>query len=593
MPFYSDNLIEEVREKNDIVSVISEYVPLKRSGSNYFGICPFHNEKSPSFSVNPAGQFYHCFGCGAGGNVFTFLMEYENTSFPEAVEQLGRRVGMEIKEAQLSPEQRAKADFKKRLFDVNRLAARFYYAQLMGPSGSFAREYFLNRGLSSSTIKKFGLGYSLKYSDALYRYLKKEGFEDSFLKESGLFLFHEKNGVSDKFFHRAMFPIMDVNSRVIGFGGRVFGDGKPKYLNSPETMIFDKSRNLYGLSLAKRSKRKELVLCEGYMDVIALHQAGFDHAVASLGTSFTPGQAMLLKRYTSEILLCYDSDEAGIKAVRRAIPILRENGLRGKVVSLAPYKDPDELIRAKGAEEFERRLQTAENSFLFETDCQKKQYRFEDPEEKTAFFQEVAKLLLGFEDELERTTYLEAVAERYRISAENLKQLVVSMAVRYDSGSRPGNPNERELQNIPRKKRKEAQDADPARKMLLAWLIREPKLYSSIRTLIRAEDFGEGLCRRAAERFFEQLKEGGVNPAKLISSFEQEEEHRFVAELCSIEAGSYENEKEKQKAWEETVLRVKQLSLREAAAKLDPLDISGLQQMINERKALEHLHISL
>lgn len=587
MPFYSEELIEEIREKNDIVSVISEYVPLKRRGSNnYTGLCPFHNEKTPSFSVNVSGQFYHCFGCGAGGNVYTFLMEYENASFPEAVEMLGRRAGMDVSGEDSFPGQRENADLKKRLLEVNRLAAKFYYAQLMGEQGTLARNYFLERGLTVETIKKFGLGYSLKYSDALYRFLSQQGFEDSLLKESGLFLFDERNGVMDKFFNRAMFPIMDAGSRVIGFGGRVFGDAKPKYLNSPETKIFDKSRNLYGLSNAKKTRRKEMILCEGYMDVIAMHQAGFDNAVASLGTSFTPGQAMLLKRYTQEVLLCYDSDEAGRKAARRAIPILRESGLRSKIVHLEPYKDPDEFIKALGREEFEQRLANAENSFLFEIGCIEKEYQMEDPEEKTAFFREVAKQILIFEDELERTNYMEAVAQRFQISVENLRKFVVSMAMKAD-GIKP-----RENPPLLQKKNR-MDDIDPARKMLFAWLLKEPELYHSLKDVISANDFGEGLCSKAAELFFEQLKENALNPAKIISSFENEEEHRKIVELFASPVDSFESAAEKEKALEETVRKVKKKSLEEKAAKTDPSDIEGLQRMINQKKALERLHISL
>ena len=333
---YSDDLIEEVRMKNDIVEVISGYVKLTRKGSSYFGLCPFHNEKSPSFSVSPGKQMYYCFGCGAGGNVFTFLMEYENYTFVEALKHLAERAGIELPQMEYSREAREQADMKARLLEINKQAAKFYYYQLHTSKGDQGLAYLKDRGLSDETIRKFGLGYSDKYGNTLYQYLKSKGYSDELLRQSGLFLTDEVHGMQDKFWNRVMYPIMDVNSRVIGFGGRVMGDGKPKYLNSPETKIFDKSRNLYGLNAARSSRKKNLIICEGYMDVISMHQAGFTNAVASLGTALTSLQAGLMKRYTDEVLIIYDSDEAGVKAALRAIPMLEGVGLNTKVVNLRP-----------------------------------------------------------------------------------------------------------------------------------------------------------------------------------------------------------------------------------------------------------------
>ena len=350
MPYYSDELIEEVRSRNDIVDVISGYVRLQKKGSTYFGLCPFHNEKTGSFSVSPVKQMYYCFGCGAGGNVFTFLMEYENFTFPEAMQALADRAGIDLPKQELSGEAKRESDKRSRLLEINKEAGKYYYTLLRSERGAQALSYFRKRELSDATMQKFGLGYSDKYSDDLYRYLKSKGYEDEILKDSGLVGFDEKRGGHDKFWNRAMFPIMDIHNKVIGFGGRVMGDGEPKYLNSPETKIFDKSRNLYALNFARQSKRPYMLLCEGYMDVIALHQAGFDNAVASLGTSFTSGHASLLKRYTKEVYLTFDSDGAGIKAALRAIPILKEVGLSAKVINMKPYKDPDEFIKALGAE---------------------------------------------------------------------------------------------------------------------------------------------------------------------------------------------------------------------------------------------------
>ena len=362
--FYPEDLVEEIRIRNDIVDVIGSYIKLQKKGSNHMGLCPFHNEKTPSFSVSSSKQMYHCFGCGVGGNVFTFIMEYENYTFVETLKLLASRVGVNLPEEEYSEEAKRQASLKTRLLEINKEAAKYYYYQLRQKNGQAALYYLYDRKLSEDTIKQFGLGYSNKTGDDLYQYLKHLGYDDGILKESGLITI-DKSKVYDKFWNRVMFPIMDVNNRVIGFGGRVMGDGLPKYLNSPETRLFDKSRNLYGLNFARISRKQNILIGEGYMDVIALHQAGFKNAVASLGTAFTGLQANLLKRYTSEVLLTYDSDEAGTKATLRAIPILKEAGLSVKIVNMKPYKDPDEFMKALSAEEYQKRIDNAQNAFLF------------------------------------------------------------------------------------------------------------------------------------------------------------------------------------------------------------------------------------
>ena len=426
---YSDDIIEEVRMKNDIVDVISQYVKLTRRGSSYFGLCPFHNEKTPSFSVTPSKQMYYCFGCGAGGNVYNFIMEYENYSFGEALSHLADRAGVELPKIEYSREAREKAEQRANLLEINKLAAQYFYYQLRREGGKAAYRYLTGRGLSEETIRKFGLGYSDKYSDDLYKYLKGKGYSDELLRESGLFNVDERRGMYDKFWNRVIFPIMDVNNRVIGFGGRVMGDGKPKYLNSPETKIFDKSRNLYGLNVARTTRKNYLILCEGYMDVISLHQAGFTNAVASLGTALTAGHASLIKRYVKEVYLTYDSDDAGTRAALRAVPILREAGISAKVIRMDPYKDPDEFIKNLGAEEYEKRIQAARNGFMFSLEMLEREFDMHSPEGKTEFFREVSRRLLTFEDELERNNYIEAVATAYRISRDSLDKMVAKTAV--------------------------------------------------------------------------------------------------------------------------------------------------------------------
>lgn len=592
MAYYSDELIEEVRSRNDIVDVISGYVRLTKKGSTYFGLCPFHNEKTGSFSVSPNKQMYYCFGCGAGGNVFTFLMQYENFSFPEAMEALAERAGIELPKQEMSAQAKKEADKRQILLEINKAAGKYYYMLLRSEHGKQAYEYFRKRELSDATMQKFGLGYSDKYSDDLYRYLRKLGYDDAILKESGLVSIDEVRGGHDKFWNRAMFPIMDVHNKVIGFGGRVMGDGEPKYLNSPETKIFDKSRNLYALNFARQTKKPQMLLCEGYMDVIALHQAGFDNAVASLGTAFTSGHASLLKRYTKEVYLTFDSDGAGIKAALRAIPILKEVGLTAKVINMKPYKDPDEFIKALGAEEYQKRIDAAENSFMFEIRILEQKYDMKDPEGKTAFQTEVAKKLLDFTTELERNNYMEAVADKYHMSFEALRNLVNQL------GTQGGLVKERTplKSGLNEKKHKKEDGMKQSQKLLLTWLIEYDNLYDKIKDIITPEDFTEDIFRKVAELLYEQKKSGAVNPAQIISLFAEEEEQREVAELFHARIHEVDSAAERDKALKETILRVKDNSISYRSAHLEPTDMQGLQQLVADKRTLqnmEKMHISI
>ncbi len=592
MPYYSDELIEEVRSRNDIVDVIGGYVRLQKKGSSYFGLCPFHNEKTGSFSVTPSKQMFYCFGCGAGGNVFTFLMKYENYTFGEAMQTLADRVGIELPKQELSEAQKREADERSRLLEINKEAAKYFYALLRNPRGERAYEYFKNRQLSDETMQKFGLGYSDQYSDDLYRYLRKKGYDDEILKKSGLVTIDEVRGGHDKFWNRAMFPIMDVHNRVIGFGGRVMGEGEPKYLNSPETRIFDKSRNLYGLNIARTSRRNQLLLCEGYMDVISLHQAGFDNAVASLGTALTSGHANLLKRYTKEVYLTYDSDGAGVKAALRAIPILKEVGITTKVINMRPYKDPDEFIKALGADEYQKRIDEAENSFLFEIRILNEQYDMNDPASKTAFFNETAQKLLGFSEELERNNYIQAVAEKYFVTVEELKKLVNNLAIKGGIVKAPT-----PLKSGINENKKKEDGMKQSQKLLLTWLIEDTRLFKTIEGLITPEDFTEELYHRVAEKLFEQYKtEGAVNPAQIVSMEAGEEEQREIASLFNATIHEVETQNEMEKALRETIIRIKQNSINYRSDHLNPNDMAGLMKVIEDKRALEKLeklHISI
>lgn len=584
MAYYSDELIEEVRSANDIVDVISGYVRLQKKGNDYFGLCPFHNEKTPSFSVSQRKQMYYCFGCGAGGNAVTFLMQYENYSFQEAMEALAQKAGITLPKQEMSGRARQEADKRARLLEINKVAAKYYYAQLRMEQGKIGLDYFIGRGLSQQTMKKFGLGYANKFSDDLYKYLRQQGYEDNILKESGLISIDEKRGGHDKFWNRVMFPIMDANSRVIGFGGRVMGDGSPKYLNSPETAIFDKSRNLYGLHLARSSRRSYILLCEGYMDVIALHQAGFDNAVASLGTAFTAGHANLLKRYTKEVYCTFDSDAAGIKAALRAIPILKEADITTKIVKMKPYKDPDEFIKAQGAEAYEERIMEAQNSFLFEVEVLEQNYDLKDPQGKTAFSNAVANKILQFEEPLERENYIEAVARNYQMGYDNLRSLVLHQ------GTQAGLVRaSKALKSGIQEKKKKEDGMKQSQKLMLTWLIEEPELFEIVKPYLGPEDFTEELYRQAAQLLFTQYQEGKLNPAGIVSMFTEEEQQREIAALFNARLKEVVTPAEKEKALWETVIRLKENSIGYRSKHLQPSDMEGLQKLIADKKGLQKL----
>ena len=587
---YPQEVIEEVRARNDIVDVISGYVRLQKKGASYFGLCPFHNEKSPSFSVSQGKQMYYCFGCGAGGNVITFIQQYENAGFQEAVKMLAERAGVKLPEAEYSEEVKRRESHRAKLLAVNKEAAKYFYYQLRAPQGKQGLAYLKNRQLSDETIHRFGLGFANKTSDDLARYLRGKGFPDDVIKEAGLASFDERYGLHDKFWNRVIFPIQDSNHRVIGFGGRVMGDGTPKYLNSQETPVFDKSKNLYGLNFARSSRKNQFILCEGYMDVITMHQAGFTQAVASLGTAFTVGQALLLKRYAEEVLLAYDSDGAGVKAALRAIGILREAGLTGRVLSFAPCKDPDEFIGTEGAEAFEKRLAEAENSFFFEIRILSQEFDLKDPAGKTKFHREIAKKLCGFSEEAERANYMEAIAEKYHIGHENLRKLVSAEAARTGLVR----PVERPKSGIQSKKMPE-DNGKKLQRLLITWLVERPEIYPKIKKYIATEDFTEELYREVARKLFEELEEGKADPAGLVDLFPEADKQNEVAKLFHTSIGKLENKSDAERALHDIVCGVKRNSY-EYYSQRSGTDISALNQVIAGKKALEELnkmHISL
>ena len=584
--FYSEDIIEQVRTENDIVDVIGDYVKLQKKGSSYFGLCPFHNEKSPSFSVSPHKQMYYCFGCGEGGNVISFLMKYENYTFIEAMEVLANRAGIELPKMEYSKEQRREKDLKTKIIEINTEAAKYYHYLLKSKRGTVAYNYLTGRQLSDETIVRFGLGYSDKYSNNLYGYLKSKGYKDEELRETGLFTYDEKRGVTDKFWNRVMFPIMDANNRVIAFGGRVMGDGKPKYLNSPETKVFDKSRNLYGLNIARSSRKDYMLICEGYMDLISLHQAGFNNAVAALGTAFTSRHATLIKRYVKEVVLTFDSDGAGVKAALRAIPYLKDAGLSIKVLNMKPYKDPDEFIKALGKEEYENRIKNATNYFIFQVQVEQQNYNLEDPQEKTAFHKKVAEMLLDFKDEIERDNYLESVCKIFNIPREGLSKLVKKTGLTYVG-------KEDKTVDAPKvsTKVKKEEASVSAQRILLAYLLDKTKWFMKVAQVISPEDFIDPFYNKVASLFWEQMESGQGNPAQIMNHFEDEEEHKKVAQLFVSPIRANLTMDEQEKAINDAVMKIKKESLDYQAANAS--DISQLQSIIKEQNKLQKIHITL
>lgn len=582
--YFSDDIIEEVRSRSDIVDVISSYVKLQKKGGSYFGLCPFHNEKSPSFSVSGNKQMFYCFGCGEGGNVFSFLMKYESMTFGEALKSLADRAGVALPEAELNPEERRRADLKSSVLEINREAALYYHRLLGTEDGNAARAYFAKRELTNQTVTAFGLGVSGMRSDSLYRYLKNKGYQDNLLKETGLFIYDER-GARDRFRNRVMFPILNTGNKVIGFGGRVMGEGQPKYLNSPETAVFDKGRNLYGLNAAKNSRKNNMIICEGYMDVISMHQAGFNQAVASLGTALTAGQAMLIKRYVKDVLICYDSDGAGVKAALRAIGIFREAGLRTKVINMQPHKDADEFIKAKGREAFQERIDNAENSFLFEVRMAEREFDLNDPDGKTAFLNRTAGMLAEFSEEIERNNYIDAVAAKYFVSPDSLKKFVARRAA-------SGITKRAEVKEYKPKEKTKDDGIRKSQRMLLTWICDSPQVYPLVRKHIAPEDFTEPVYQKVARIMFGQLEKNSFNPASILNAFEDGDEQKEVAAVLNTNVlDDSAKSEEREKALNEAVIIIKKHSLDERSRNAAGLD--ELQQIIREQAELKNLHISL
>lgn len=588
--FYSDEIIEDVRSRNDIVDVIGGYVSLKKRGNSYMACCPFHHEKTPSFHVSRDKQMYHCFGCGVGGNVYTFVMEYENYSFPEAIKLLADRSGVSLPEIKMSDEQRKKENYKVTLKEMNKAAAAyFHYLLTKTDRGNKAKEYLKGRGLTDETITNFAIGYSDIYEDDLYRYLKNKGYTDAQMKDSGLIRFREKSGAQDEFWNRVMVPILDINGKVIAFGGRVIGEGLPKYINTKETAVFDKSHNLFAMNIARRSKRRGIIICEGYMDVISMHQAGFDNAVASLGTAFTVGQASIIKRYAEEVYLAYDSDGAGTNATLKAIGILRDVGLVTRVISMSPYKDPDEFIQNLGKEEYEKRIENAVSGVIFEMDTVAKSYNLKDPEDKIKFVKDIAKRLSTIDEVVARHSYIDAAAEKYNLDRDSLKEMVT----KYGTYGLEKNKSQEVEEVQVRQVKKDKNDTNKPQKLLLTWLVNDTNLFRVLDGIIDENDFIDEDYKIVAKALYDQYRSTGeVKPAAIVNIFDDIDKQRLVGEILQTELEFETSFEEKERAINDVVRKTKNDRIEFELSQCQD-DIQKMMDLIRMKSDMSKLHISL
>lgn len=584
---YDENLIEEIRLQNNIVNVISEYVHLTKKGSNHFGLCPFHNEKSPSFSVSEQKQMYYCFGCGAGGNVFTFIMEYENYNFVEAVKQLADRARIDLPEVEMSEEVKREMSYKQKMLDANKEAARYFYFQMTKDPKKKAVEYLDGRGIDEENRKKFGLGYAKFFRDDLYKYLKGKGFGDQLLFDAGLLLEDKKQQgfYYDRFFDRLMFPIFDVHNRVIAFGGRILGDGNPKYLNSPETKLFDKSRNLYGMNIARTARSKKIIIVEGYMDVIALHQAGFNNAVASLGTAFTTGQASLIRRYADEVVIAYDTDGAGVNAALRAIPILKNAGLSVRVLTVEGAKDPDEFIQTYGSEAFESLIGKAEASFMFEVRQMAAANDLKDPEGRTKFAMDVAAKLLTLDNEIERENYLDAIIETYQLKRSAMESQLAKIGKNVGITNKA--PEKLVIHN------RESKDTIMrAQKNMLTFITSHNKVFGAIKDYLSPKEFPDPIYREVARLIFEAYEDGrDVEPAGIVNLFGEREEQNQVANIFNNTEVAADDPRQFEKMIRENIQIIKRHYIEQLSREVS--DPARLQDMITMKRQLDSLNISL
>lgn len=535
---YSDEILNEVRENSDIVEVISQYVHLKRSGRNYFGLCPFHNEKSPSFSVSPDKQIFHCFGCGVGGNVFTFISKIEGIGFKEAIENLADRAGIVLPKSTNNEDSR-KEELKSKVYKVNNFTADYYHKRLYKPESKAGQEYVKQRKLTNETLESYNLGFSGNY-DELYKVLRKEGFNDEEILESGLVKKNEHGQYVDFYRDRFMIPILDVRNRVIAFGGRVLGDAKRfKYLNSPENIVYSKGKHLFGLNVAKRYDHKKLLIVEGYMDAISLHQRGITNVVAALGTALTTNQGWLLRRNAEQVILGFDADGAGQNAIMRAMEVMQNMGCDMRILQMTGAKDPDEFIIKYGSARFQKLMNEAISLLEFRVKVLEQNLDLEVASDKVKFLNEIAKLIAKIDNTIEQEIYIEKLSKGYNISKEAIFGQVNKL--QYSSRTQTNNLEKPKPVVIHKKETKVdnniSEEIIKRENTIISILINNPENFQMIKEHMKIEDFKYDLNIKIVKALYEELEKEDSNISLVLDKIEDEEIKNHLTAIMAEDYG--------------------------------------------------------
>lgn len=529
---YSDEIIEEIRQNNDIVDIISQYVHLTRKGRNYFGLCPFHNEKSPSFSVSPDRQIFHCFGCGVGGNVYTFLMKIEGITFKEAIEVLAERANIQLPKLENSADSK-KEELKAKVYKVNEFTAEFYHQNLYKPTAKIAQEYVKNRHLNQETLEAYKIGFSGRF-DELYKALKSQGFEEKEILESGLVNKNDNGTYIDRYRNRLMFPICDVRGKVIAFGGRVLDDSKPKYINSPENVVYSKGRHLFGLNIAKKDSAKKILIVEGYMDVISLHQRGITNVVGALGTALTEQQGWLLRKTTEQVILGFDADGAGQTAIARSIEILQNMGCDMRVLQIEGAKDPDEYIVKFGEGRFKLAVDNAISLVEFKVRNLKKELNLENTGDKIKFLNQIAKILSKVENTIEREVYIEKIAKGYNISKEAIYAEVNKLIYSNSKGDKILQSKKQEVKHIKQVESTIDEDLKRRENTIIALLLdANIEVFNKIKERIQPNDFKDEINKKIAEQLYDELEKQNSNINRLIDTFDEETKNHITMVMAT------------------------------------------------------------
>ena len=582
--YYSDEIVGEIRENNDIVELISSYISLKQKGSAYFGLCPFHNESTASFSVSTDKQLFHCFGCGASGNVYSFVMKMENYDFPEAIKFLADRIHYSLPEENTSLKSKQDSDTKNILYDINKAAARFFYDNLMSKDGVNAKKYLDLRLINTKIRVKYGIGYSTEGWDKLYKYLLSKGYALDDVINSGLIIKNKKGGYFDRFRDRLMFPIFDVNGKIVGFGGRALSDQEPKYLNSPETIIFNKSKSLYSINYARQSRQKEVILVEGYMDVLSLYQSGFNNVVASLGTSFNIEHAKLLYKYVNSVVIAFDTDQAGINATLKAIESLISNGLKVKVLQLEKAKDPDEFIKIFGSDKFKEALSNSKNHIDFQIINLSKNFDIEKPDQKIEFTTKVSKLLSNTKSDIELDAYIYHISKLTNISQASIRSEIMKntnqdfKVLKHKTSTDPKNKLEDKV-------------LYEAKKNIIYIISSDFFMYQKIKNHLQPHEMGEDIYVKTLEILYSlHSKKNDIYPADIVNYFATIEEQKVVSDIFSTYS-IMDNAEYVEQAVNDQLKKIKKSYIDEKISKAE--DIAELQQLINTRRNIETLNISV